>query len=214
MNAHPPLVAILAGLVIFLTTVTSHEVAHGAVAFIRGDRTAKALGRLTLNPFRHIDFFWTVFLPAMLFISTGGRFIMGMAKPVPVNFSNLYRPKSDMIWVALAGPAANIVFAEFLLWLLQVTAFPLLLYGVYFNLGLAVFNLIPIPPLDGSRILAGILPRPLDRQYLNLEPYGFLLVLILYFTGLLYAWVIPGVNLLAWLFGVPKLSFLSANAIH
>lgn len=210
MDAHtaPPasIVQVLCGLVIFLMTVTFHEAAHGAVAFVRGDRTAKAMGRLTLNPFRHIDFFWTILLPVMLFVSTGGRFIMGMAKPVPVNFQNLYRPKSDMIWVALAGPAANIIFAEFLLWLLKITGAPILLYGVYFNLGLAVFNLIPIPPLDGSRILAGILPRPLDQEYLKLEPYGFLIVLLLYVTGLLYAWVIPGINLLSFWLGIPNIS--------
>ncbi len=200
------IISILVWILIFLATVTIHEVAHGAVAFLRGDQTAKAMGRLTLNPFRHIDLFWTVLLPAILFISTGGRFVIGMAKPVPVNFANLYRPKLDMIWVALAGPAANIIFAEILLSVVRVTHFSLLLLGVYFNLGLAVFNLIPIPPLDGSRIVAGILPRPLDRKYLKLEPYGFWLVLALYATGLLYAWVIPGINLLASFLGLPRLN--------
>lgn len=197
---------ILGWAAIFLITVTVHEAAHGAVAFIRGDETAKAMGRLTLNPLKHIDLFWTVLFPVMLFISTGGRFVIGMAKPVPVNFSNLYKPKQDMIWVGLAGPVANIVFASFLMWLFRWTNFPLLLIGVYFNLGLAVFNLIPIPPLDGSRILAGLLPRPLDQKYLMLEPYGFLIVLALYFTGVLYAWVLPGVNLAARFLGVPKLN--------
>ena len=199
------LTAIAAWIVILLVTVTVHEVAHGAVAFIRGDQTAKMMGRLTLNPLKHIDLFWTVLLPALLFISTGGRFVIGMAKPVPVNFSNLYRPKLDMILVALAGPLANIIFAQFLLLLFQITHVSIFLLGIYFNLGLAVFNLIPIPPMDGSRIVAGLLPSPLDREYLKIEPYGFLLVLFLYFTNLLYVWIIPGINFLASFLGVPKL---------
>lgn len=200
------IISIAVWLIIFLITVTVHEVAHGAVAYARGDETAKMMGRLTLNPLKHIDLFWTVIFPALLFISTGGKFVIGMAKPVPVNFSNLYRPKQDMILVALAGPLANIVFASFLMWLLRLTGFSILLLAVYFNLGLAAFNLIPIPPLDGSRVLAGILPRPLDRTYLKLEPYGFLIVLLLYATGLLYAWVIPGINLLASFLNIPRLS--------
>ena len=199
-------ILIVSWLVIFLLTVTLHEIAHGAVAYLRGDRTAKVLGRLTLNPLRHIDLFWTLFFPFLLFFSTGGRFMIGMAKPVPVNFANLYRPKLDMIWVAIAGPITNLILAQFLIVLYRLTGSGILLMGTYFNLGLAVFNLIPIPPLDGSRILTGILPKPLDYEYTKLEPYGFLIVLALYFTGLLHAWIIPGVNLLASLFNIPKIN--------
>ncbi len=198
-------VLIVSWLIIFLLTVTFHEVAHGAVAYLRGDRTAKALGRLTLNPLRHIDLFWTLLFPFVLFFSTGGRFMIGMAKPVPVNFSNLYKPKLDMILVAIAGPIANLIFAQFLIFIYRLSGNQILLMGTYLNLGLAVFNLVPIPPLDGSRILAGILPKPLDHQYMKLEPYGFLIVLALYFTGLLHVWIIPGVNLLASFFNIPTI---------
>ena len=192
--------------VIFLFTVTFHEVAHGAVAYIRGDRTAKAMGRLTLNPFRHIDWFWTLLFPFTLFIMTGGRFMIGMAKPVPVNFTNLYRPKLDMILVAIAGPIANLIFAQFLVLLYRLTGNEIFLLGTYLNLGLAVFNLLPLPPMDGSRIVTGFLPKPLDDQYLKLEPYGFVIVLILYMMGFLQAWIIPGVNLLAALFNIPRIT--------
>lgn len=193
-------------LVIFLMTVTVHEVSHGAVAYLRGDDTAKAMGRLTLNPLKHIDLFWTILFPALLFFSTGGRFVIGMAKPVPVNFSNLKNRKPDMILVAVAGPLANIVFAQFLLLLFHATGVDLFLMGIYFNLGLAVFNLLPIPPLDGSRVVAGLLPLNLEQLYLRLEPFGFLIVLVLYMSGVLYDWIFPGMNLLASLFGIPKIT--------
>lgn len=196
---------VIGWIVIFLMSVVVHEFTHGAVAYLCGDRTAKKMGRLSLNPIRHIDWFWTVIFPAMLFWSTGGRFMIGMAKPVPVNFNALHHPKRDMILVALAGPAANIVLAKFLLVGFQMTGHLFFLYGLYFNLGLAVFNMLPIPPLDGSRIVAGILPRPLDYYYLRAESYGFLIVIIFYMTGLLYQWLVPGINLMASFLGAPMM---------
>lgn len=191
---------------LFLVTVTVHEYCHGALADRLGDPTARQAGRLTLNPLKHIDPFWTVLLPGLLFFSTHGQFMIGMAKPVPVNFMNLRSPKRDMIWVAAAGPFANFVLAVLLSWLFRIWPAPFLLYAVYFNLGLGVFNLIPIPPLDGSRILTGLLPLPLARAYLQLEPFGFVLVLILYFTGALYTVLIPGIRMACRVLGVPELN--------
>lgn len=195
------------GVFVFLMTVTLHEYCHGLVADRLGDRTAREAGRLSLNPLRHIDPFWTVFLPALLFFSTRGQFAIGMARPVPVNFANLRNPKRDMIWVALAGPAANFGLAWVLALLFKLFPTPLLLYAVYFNVGIAVFNLIPIPPLDGSRILTGLLPSALARYYIQMEPFGFLLVLALYFTGILYAILLPAIDFFCQVLGVPSLHF-------
>jgi len=199
------LLTIAVAVAIFLLTVTLHEVSHGVVAYYLGDPTAKLQGRLTLNPLKHIDPFWTVILPGLLFFSTGGRFAIGMAKPVPVDFSRLRNPKRDMILVALAGPAANIVLACILCIFWRFTDQIFLLYAIYFNLGLAVFNMIPIPPLDGSRVMAGLLPGKWATYYLKIERYGFMIVLVLYFTGILVSWVIPGVNFLCSLLDIPQI---------
>jgi Zn-dependent protease len=172
--------------------ITVHEVAHGWVAKKRGDNTAAQLGRLTLNPMKHIDWFGTVILPGLLLI-TGTGFIFGWAKPVPVDARNFKNPLHDMALVALAGPVANLVMA--LAWALlarlgvligvEAISLPLIYMGVAgisINLMLAVVNLLPIPPLDGSRILTGILPTRLAWQYNRLEPYGFyILIALLYF---------------------------------
>lgn len=190
---------------LFLSAVVIHEVAHGVVANWLGDDTAKRAGRLTLNPLKHIDWFWTVLFPAMLFISTQGRFMIGMAKPVPVNFGRLSRPKRDMIWVALAGPFSNIVLAGLLKIALSFWGSIYLLYAIYLNLGLAIFNLIPIPPLDGSRVAAGLMPRAWLRFYFSVERFGFMLILILYVTGILYRLVIPGINFFCYLLDIPRL---------
>ncbi len=198
---------ILAWIVILLMTVTIHEFSHGLVAYLLGDPTAKEQGRLTLNPLRHIDFFWTILFPALLFISTGGKFAIGMAKPVPVDFSRLNRPKTDMIWVGLAGPASNFLLAAFLSSLFHLSGNIFLLFAVYVNLGLGMFNLIPIPPLDGSRVLGGLLPRNWAYYYFRIEPYGFWLILALYFTGILFRFIAPGVALFCRWFHVPVLQF-------
>jgi Zn-dependent protease len=190
---------------IFLMTVVIHEVSHGFVAYKLGDPTAKRAGRLSLNPLRHIDLFWTVMLPALLFISTRGQFAIGMAKPVPVNFALLQNPKRDMVSVAAAGPLANIVVAAFLSVLLRFSPSMLLLYAIWFNLGLAMFNLIPIPPLDGSRILAGLLPISWAQFFFMIEPFGFLIILVLYFSGFLFYLVVPGIDLFCRILEVPPL---------
>lgn len=194
---------ILLTIFLLLLAMTIHEVGHGYVAHLLGDDTAKREGRLTLNPLKHIDPFWTIVLPAMLFVATGGRLMFGMAKPVPVDFSRLKNPRRDMIWVALAGPAMNLLFAAVLAFLFRITNNVYMLYGIYMNLGLAFFNLVPIPPLDGSRILAGLLPIRWVYPFFRLEPVGFLLILLLYMSGLLIRWVLVGMNFFCRLFQIP-----------
>jgi len=194
-------------IIIILVTVTVHEVSHGFVAYLRGDQTARLAGRLTLNPLKHIDPFWTVLFPAIVFFSTGGRFAIGMAKPVPVNFANLKNPRRDMILVALAGPLANMILASILTLVYRLTALEPILYAVYFNLALMVFNMIPIPPLDGSRVMLALLPLKLAALYDRLEPFGFWIILLLYFLGVLWMLVIPGINFFAGLLDIPLLRF-------
>lgn len=164
------------------TAVILHECAHGWVALKFGDPTAKLLGRLTLNPFKHIDPIGTVLVPIITKLTLG--FPFGWAKPVPVNFANLNNPKRDMIFVALAGPAVNIVLALVASVLIHIgpNIFEL---AVKINLMLAIFNMIPIPPLDGSRVVAGLLPTSLARKYLYLEPFGFIIVIVLLQSGAL-----------------------------
>lgn len=193
-------------ILLLLIAITIHEAGHGFVAHRLGDDTAKRAGRLSLNPLRHIDPFWTILLPAMLFYATGGRFMFGMAKPVPVDFTKLKNPRCDMIWVALAGPLANILLAAVLAFLFQITNNVYVLYGVYMNLGLAFFNLVPLPPLDGSRVLAGMLPVQWVLPYLRLERFGFLLVVLFYMTGILMQWVVAGMNFFCRLFQVPSIT--------
>ncbi len=166
-----------------------HEYAHGWVAYRLGDPTAKYAGRLTLNPLAHIDPMMSIFLPLFLLFITRGAFAFAAAKPVPVNFNNLRNPKQDMIWVGLAGPVSNFLCAIILSVLLKIHFLGFLnsffQIGIFVNMILGVFNLIPIPPLDGSRVLMGLLPRELAYSYARLEPYGFLILMGLIFMGLI-----------------------------
>ncbi len=181
--------------VIFAITV--HEVAHGWVAKKYGDNTASRLGRLTLNPVKHVDLLGTIIVPGLL-LMTGTGFIFGWAKPVPVDPRNFKRPLQDMAIVALAGPASNLIMALFWALIIRLGIFigtnaetislPLIytgVAGISINLVLAMINLLPIPPLDGSRILTGILPSYWAWQYNRLERYGFILLLVLLYTKIL-----------------------------
>jgi len=179
--------------VIFAITV--HETAHGWVAKKYSDNTAKMLGRLTLNPLKHIDPVGTILLPGILLL-TGTGFIFGWAKPVPVDARNFKNPRQDMAIVALAGPVSNLLMAVGWALIARVgvminvdfMTLPMIYWGIAgisINLVLALINLIPIPPLDGSRVVSGILPNRWAWQYNKLERYGFLILLLMLFTGTL-----------------------------
>ncbi len=172
---------------IMLVSVICHECAHGLVAFWRGDPTARMAGRLTLNPLKHIDPVGTILVPFALRLM--GLTPLGWARPVPVNFARLYHPRQDMVWVALAGPGINMVIALAGAGVLEIWAlgFPLrdiVEYIVVINLVLAVFNLIPIPPLDGSRVVAGVLSKELFLAYAKMERFGIIILIVLLNLGL------------------------------
>lgn len=182
-----------------LFAITLHEAAHAYAARYFGDNTAYSQGRMSLNPARHIDPVGTLLIPIVLFF-VGSPFLFGYAKPVPIEYRNLRHPKRDMAWVALAGPAANLLMA--LLWMLFVVAlsasnareeffFRMGQAGVLTNLVIFAFNLFPVPPLDGGRVLTSVLPNRAAYKFAQLEAYGFVIVLALAMLGFLKYWMAP-----------------------
>ena len=196
-----------------LFAITVHEAAHGYAARHFGDNTAYMLGRITLNPLKHIDPIGTILMPIMLYFATSGAFLFGYAKPVPVNFGHLRNPKRDMVWVALAGPASN--FIQAIVWAVVMITLvgtgmderfflEMARAGVLVNLVMWAFNLFPVPPLDGGRILVGLLPWKQAQMVSRLEPYGFFIVMGLVIFGVVGTiWLRPLMS-----FGYTVINFL------
>jgi Zn-dependent protease len=198
--------SIVITLVILLFSVVLHELCHGVVADYLGDHTARWAGRLTLNPLPHLDLFGSVLLPAFLFL-VHSPILFGSAKPVPVNFFNLRNPKRDMALVSLAGPGANFLLA--LAFALPIRlglvaessfAYGILLQGTILNLGLGIFNLVPIPPLDGSKVVASLFSDEIMYKIFSLERYGFILIILFLYLGLINAVLVPILSVLSKLF--------------
>ena len=197
-----------------LFAITLHEAAHGWVAWRLGDDTARALGRVSFNPLRHIDPFGTVLMPALLLFASGGRMMFGFAKPVPVDFSRLRQPRRDMVLVAAAGPGSNILLAVISALLIHGTVLfeadaqrwilHNLVNSVWINLLLAVFNMLPLPPLDGGRVAVGLLPPELARQLARVERAGMIIILAALF---ILPWIGGkmglDLNIFRWLIGEP-----------
>ncbi len=192
----------------FILAVVLHEVSHGWVAEKLGDPTARNAGRLTLNPIRHIDLFGTIIMPLILYFATAGQFVVGSAKPVPINPYNFKNPRRDMALSSLAGPGVNMIMAVAFAFILQAVMAPLegsipkpiwewlampvaymLSYGVLINVVLAVLNMVPVPPLDGSRLAYWLLPDKIAAAYYRLEPFGLFIILALLASGAL-GWII------------------------
>jgi len=194
-----------------ILAITLHEAAHGFVAKWRGDDTAWQLGRVTLNPLRHIDPFGTVILPALMYFTTG--FVFGWAKPVPVNFGRLHHPRRDMVWVALAGPGINFILAlvSAILWGMAVGDGVIVTWlraalevSVLVNVVLMVFNLIPLPPLDGGRVAVGVLPDALAFPLARLERFGMLILLGAFFLlPMIGREIGVNLNVMSWVLGPP-----------
>ena len=201
----PDFQTLLIYIIPLLFAITLHEAAHGWIASKLGDHTARMMGRVTLDPSKHIDPIGTIAIPLVLLLSSSG-FIFGWAKPVPINFNALRNGKNGMIWVALAGPGANIVMAVCWLFVMIIAInmnIAVLIemgrIGILVNCVLAVFNLLPIPPLDGSRVISALLPNRLAYQYNQLEQYGLYILLGLMFLGGFNYLVRPWVELiLGW----------------
>lgn len=203
-----------------LLAIVLHEVAHGWVADKLGDDTARWMGRLTLNPIKHIDPIGTILVPVLLLV-VGSPFLFGYARPVPINFRKLRRPKQDMIWVALAGPVTNVLLALASAGLLAVMlqlpysmnwlAEPVALMcqaSILINMVLCIFNLIPLPPLDGGRVAVGMLPGRYAYYLSRVEPYGFIIIVALLFTGVLQNTIGPAVmGSSGWLMHLAGLRF-------
>ena len=185
--------------------ITLHEAAHGYAARHFGDLTAYQTGRITLNPLHHIDLMGTIVIPILMLIASQGKFAFGWAKPVPVDFGRLRNPKRDMLWVAAAGPGANLLMA--ILWAFVIKAMqgvpsnyfsePILLMargGIIINAVLMVLNLFPLPPLDGGRIAVSLLPHRLAHRFARIEPFGMIILIVLMFLGVLNVVMLPFVN--------------------
>ncbi len=193
----------------FIIFATFHEYAHGWMAYRLGDSTAKRSGRLSLNPLTHIDPVWTILMPIMLLLSSGGRMAFGSAKPVPVNPYWLRNPKRDMMWVGIAGPATNVLWALGLIIIMKAglntgllmpgsriylkgVPYLFLFMAMQINIVLLVFNMLPIPPLDGSRVVEGLLPDKYAEEYARIKPYGFIIIIMILSMG----WIDQRLNIL------------------